>query len=661
MLVANRGEIACRIIRTARRMGINTVAVFSDADRDALHVSMADEAVWIGPSPAGESYLRAETIVAAATEAGAGAVHPGYGFLSENADFAAACLQAGLVFVGPGADAIRAMGSKASAKALMERAGVPLAPGYHGQAQDFGTLNAAAEAIGFPVLVKASAGGGGKGMRIAAASQDLAEAVAAAKREAAAAFGDDRVLIEKYIVAPRHIEVQIFGDHHGSVVSLFERECTLQRRHQKVVEEAPSVFISETKRDELCAAARAAAAAVNYVGAGTIEFVANAEGFYFLEMNTRLQVEHPVTEMITGIDLVEWQLRVAAGEPLPLKQAEIKRTGHAVEARLYAEDPAGGFLASIGRIDEWLEPRADKDLRIDSGFRHGDRVTPHYDPMLAKVIARGEDRAEALRRLADALRDFRVGGVKTNAAFLEALIRHPAVRANEIDTGFIEREAEMLCAPAPTPTAFDLAAAVAAVLLREAAEGPNGRDSASPWGRTDGWRLAGRPRRRLVFGDGAFVHEVALVYARGGMQIEVAGQPVPFHANRGERDGYDVFLGPRKETATASWQGRNLFLRTIRGRFALHWVDPYLAKEAMEAQSASFRAPMPGAIRQILAEPGDYLSQGDPVLTLEAMKMEHTIRAPVDGRLVALRYSIGDFVQEGVELAEFEPTERAPG
>lgn len=399
LLIANRGEIACRIIRTASRMGLRTVAVFSEADQDAEHVSLADEAVLIGPAPAAESYLRIDRVIEAAKRTGAEAIHPGYGFLSENVDFAVACREAGIIFVGPPVDAIRAMASKSAAKALMEGSGVPLVSGYHGADQDETKLAAEAVRIGFPVLIKASAGGGGKGMRIAENAAGLAAAVAAAKREARASFGDDNVLIEKYVTRPRHIEVQIFGDTHGNIVSLFERECTLQRRHQKVVEEAPSSRLSEDERERICAAARAAGVAVGYTGAGTVEFVANEEGFYFIEMNTRLQVEHPVTEAITGLDLVEWQLRVAFGEVLPLRQEEITRSGHAFEVRIYAEDPQSGFLPSIGRIEYLRQPPTEDGIRIDSGFREGDRVTPHYDPMLAKLIASGVDRLQALDRL----------------------------------------------------------------------------------------------------------------------------------------------------------------------------------------------------------------------------------------------------------------------
>ena len=444
LLIANRGEIACRVIRSARAMGLRTVAVYSDADRDAMHVAMADEAVLLGPAPARDSYLNIERVIEAARKTGAEAVHPGYGFLSENAEFAQACLDAGLVFVGPTAAMMTAMGSKSGSKALMEKAGVPLVPGYHGEAQDEATLAKAADKIGFPVLVKASAGGGGRGMRVVNSAGELAAAIVSAKREAKAAFGDDRMLIEKFVQNPRHIEVQVFGDSHGNLLSLCERECTLQRRHQKVIEEAPSPTLDATQREAVCAAARKAAAAVSYVGAGTIEFVSDGKDVFFIEMNTRLQVEHPVTELITGVDLVEWQLRVAFGEKLPLAQDEIKLNGHAIEARVYAENPQKNFMPSVGRIKTWRTPDAVDGLRIDAGYRGGDAVSPYYDAMLAKVIAWAPTRQAAIERLNRGLEETDVRGIVTNIPFLSALITHPKVRANTIDTGFIERELKKL-------------------------------------------------------------------------------------------------------------------------------------------------------------------------------------------------------------------------
>ncbi|MER2537435.1 MAG: acetyl-CoA carboxylase biotin carboxylase subunit [Rhizobiaceae bacterium] len=650
LLVANRGEIACRIMRTAGRMGLSTVAVFSEADRESEHVSMADEAVLIGPAAAAESYLRIDRIIDAARRTGAEAIHPGYGFLSENEAFAIACREAGIIFVGPPVEAIRAMASKSAAKALMEESGVPLVPGYHGADQDGETLRAEAERIGFPVLIKASAGGGGKGMRVAEDPGGFAEAVAAAKREAKAAFGDDHVLVEKFIVRPRHIEVQIFGDTHGNVVSLFERECTLQRRHQKVIEEAPSPSLTEDERARICAAARAAGAAVGYTGAGTVEFVTNEGGFYFIEMNTRLQVEHPVTEAITGLDLVEWQLRVAFGETLPLEQDEIKRLGHAFEVRIYAEDPESGFLPSIGRIERWRQPPAGDGVRIDSGFREGDTITPHYDPMLAKLIVHGQDRLQALDRLEGALSRFQVAGVKTNVAFLKALVAHPDVRAGRMDTGFIERELHGLLGQEEAGI-DDRDLAAAAVMVAGAGEPPT-----SPWSVTDGWMMVGRRRRRLPL-DGV---EAFLSYGREGLTLETPRGAFPFRAAPRPDGRFDVFLGDDKEVVSAVWSEREIDVSTVRGSRRFVLADPFAGADAAAAGGGHLRAPMPGSVRQILAAPGDRLKRGAPVLIMEAMKMEHTLSAPADGTLVALRCAEGDFVQEGTELVEFEIGGGAP-
>jgi 3-methylcrotonyl-CoA carboxylase alpha subunit len=657
LLIANRGEIACRIIRTARRMGLTTVVVLSEADRDAMHVDLADEAVLIGPAPAKDSYLHIEAIIDAARTTGAEAIHPGYGFLSENAEFAQACADAGLVFVGPSAATIRLMGSKSAAKALMESAGVPVVPGYHGEDQNLQTLQSAADAVGYPVLVKASAGGGGRGMRVVGNADELAEAVASAKREAGAAFGNDQVLIERYVAKPRHIEVQVFGDTHGNVVSLFERECTLQRRHQKVVEEALALGITPERRAEMAAAARAAAQAAGYVGAGTIEFIADGNGFYFIEMNTRLQVEHPVTEMITGLDLVEWQLRVASGESLPLRQDEIMAQGHAIEARIYAEDADKGFLPATGTIREWREP-AGEGIRVDTGFRAGDVVTPYYDALLAKLIAWGGDRPQALGRLVDALGGFEIAGVTTNLAFLKALLTHPLVARGEIDTGFIEREISALTRTTPAVAALDLAAACVSVLVREQHEHEHAQAATldtSPWNRTDGWTLTGRRSRRVRFRHGAEQYDTVLWYGRDGFTMEFADtnarlQFVP-------RDGgvFDMCLGDAPERASVAWSGRDLDVTTPRGHLKLQWIDPFAGKVADLAAASRIVAPMPGTVTRILAEAGADLPRGAPLIVLEAMKMEHTLRAPSDGRLKALKCAVGDVVQEGTELADFEP------
>jgi 3-methylcrotonyl-CoA carboxylase alpha subunit len=652
LLIANRGEIACRIIRTAKRMGLRTVAIYSDADRTALHVTLADETVLIGPPPAKDSYLRIDAVVDAARSSGAEAVHPGYGFLSENADFAQACADAGLVFVGPSPETIRRMGSKSAAKALMEASGVPVVPGYHGDDQSLASLQAAADRIGYPLLVKASAGGGGRGMRRVERAEELAEALAGAKREAAAAFGNDHVLLEQYVARPRHIEVQVFGDIHGNVVSLFERDCTLQRRHQKVMEEAPATAITPERRARMSALARIAAGAVDYVGAGTVEFIAGTDDFYFLEMNTRLQVEHPVTEMITGQDLVEWQLRVAFGERLPLAQDAIAANGHAIEARIYAEDAAKGFLPATGAIREWREP-AGLDIRVDTGFRVGDPVTPYYDALLAKLIISAPDRPQAIERMAAALREFKIAGLTTNLDFLATLATHPQVIGGDIDTGFIERELAALTSAEPSIAPLDLAAACAAVLLREQAEQNPGDHS--PWNRTDGWSIGGDRSRRLSFRQGTERHDVMLWYGRDGLSMEWRRTTARLQFVPRDAAVFDLCLGDAPERVSVAWSGRDLDLTTPRGRCALHWIDPFAAQLGEAATTGRVVAPMPGTVMRILAQPGVALARGAPLIVLEAMKMEHTLRAPADGRITALKCAVGDFVQEGAELADFEP------
>jgi 3-methylcrotonyl-CoA carboxylase alpha subunit len=653
LLIANRGEIACRVIRTAKAMGLRTVAVYSEADRDALHVAMADEAVLLGPARARDSYLNIERVIEAAKKSGAEAVHPGYGFLSENAEFAQACADAGLVFVGPTAAMMTAMGSKSGSKALMEQAGVPLVPGYHGEAQDEATLAKAAGQVGFPVLVKASAGGGGRGMRVVRSADELAAAVVSAKREAKAAFGDDRMLIEKYVDNPRHIEVQVIGDSHGNLLSLFERECTLQRRHQKVIEEAPSPTLNATQRDTVCAAARKAAAAVNYVGAGTIEFVSNGKDVFFIEMNTRLQVEHPVTELITGIDLVEWQLRVAFGEKLPLHQDEIRLNGHAIEARVYAENPHKNFMPSVGKIRTWRTPEQTNGLRIDAGYREGDAVSPHYDAMLAKVIAWAPTRDAAIDRLNRGLEETDVRGVVTNIPFLSALVTHPKVRANAIDTGFIERELKNLTPEAPPPGDLELCAAVAGILQEE--QKAAHAEALSPW-RTSGWMPVGRRQRIFAFrhGQGA-EHKVTLHYGSGPAGLSIDGREFAFTSLPTDGGGSDLTLDGARSQFVAIVEGHELYLRTRNGRFDLHWVDPFGGDDEEQVGEDKIVAPLPGTVVALLAEVGATLEKGAPILTLEVMKMEQTLRAPFAGVLKAIKCKVGDIVQEGVELAEIEP------
>jgi 3-methylcrotonyl-CoA carboxylase alpha subunit len=580
-------------------------------------------------------------------------VHPGYGFLSENAEFAQACADAGLVFVGPTAAMMTAMGSKSGSKMLMEKAGVPLVPGYHGEAQDEVTLKKAADSIGFPVLVKASAGGGGRGMRIVRSAGELAAAITSAKREAKAAFGDDRMLIEKFVDDPRHIEVQVIGDSHGNLLSLFERECTLQRRHQKVIEEAPSPTLDDASREAVCAAARKAAAAVNYVGAGTIEFVSNGKDVFFIEMNTRLQVEHPVTELITGIDLVEWQLRVAFGEKLPLSQDQIKLNGHAIEARVYAENPHKNFMPSVGRIKTWRMPEPSVGLRIDAGYHEGDAVSPHYDAMLAKVIAWAPSRDAAIERLNRALEESDVRGIVTNIPFLSALVTHPAVRANAIDTGFIERELKNLTPAASAPGDLELCAAVAAILGEEAKVAR--ADTHSPW-RTSGWMPVGRRQRMFKFRHG---HEaeraISLQYGNGPATLAVGEHKFAFTYSSTADGGFDLTLDGMKSHIFAVIEGHELYLRTRNGRFDLHWVDPFGGDDEEQAGEDKIVAPLPGTVVALLADVGATLEKGAPILTLEVMKMEQTLRAPFAGVLKVIKCKVGDIVGEGVELAEVEP------
>jgi 3-methylcrotonyl-CoA carboxylase alpha subunit len=651
LLIANRGEIACRVIRSARAMGLRTVAVYSEADRDAMHVAMADEAVLLGPARARDSYLNIERVIEAAKKTGAEAVHPGYGFLSENAEFADACLKAGLVFVGPTAEMMTAMGSKSGSKALMEKAGVPLVPGYHGEAQDDATLAKAADKIGFPVLVKASAGGGGRGMRAVNSAGELSAAIVSAKREAKAAFGDDRMLIEKFVQNPRHIEVQIIGDSHGNLLSLWERECTLQRRHQKVIEEAPSPTLDDTQREAVCAAARKAAAAVNYVGAGTIEFVSDGKEVFFIEMNTRLQVEHPVTELITGVDLVEWQLRVAFGEKLPLKQDEIRLNGHAIEARVYAENPQKNFMPSVGRIKTWHTPDAVDGLRIDAGYRSGDAVSPYYDAMLAKVIAWAPTRQAAIERLNRGLEETDVRGIVTNIPFLSALITHPKVRANAIDTGFIERELKKLTETSGSAGDLELCAAVAAIVNEER---KSGRQD-SPW-QTFGWMPVGRRQRAFAFRQGQGAEQKAVLhYGSGPMTLLVGKHELAFATSPADDGSFDLTIDGMKSRVTAVIEGHELYLRTRNGRFDLHWVDPFGGETEEQVGEDKIVAPLPGTVVALLAEEGATLEKGAAILTLEVMKMEQTLRAPYAGVLKKIKCKVGDIVGEGVELAEVEP------
>ena len=652
LLIANRGEIACRVIRTARRMGIATVAVYSDADANALHVAMADEARRIGPPPARESYLNIAAIIEAASASGAEAIHPGYGFLSENADFAEACAKAGLVFIGPPAAAIRAMGSKAAAKALMEAHRVPVVPGYHGEAQDAASLAAEAERIGYPVLIKASAGGGGRGMRIVTRADEFARALIGAKREAAGAFGDDRILLERYLERPRHIEVQVFGDTQGNIVHLWERDCSIQRRHQKIVEEAPAPGLGKRERNKLGEMAVAAARAVGYVGAGTVEFIAEHDGnnFYFMEMNTRLQVEHPVTEAITGADLVEWQIRVANGEALPLRQDAIALNGHAIEVRLYAENPERGFLPATGTLHGLHLPDADL-ARVDTGVRQGDAVTPFYDPMLAKIIAWGDDRDAARARLQRALAETAILGVTTNLAFLHRIIAAPDFAAGAIDTGFIERHHDALL---PSARALPDVALAAAVLWRLAEpQLASGADRFSPWARRDGWLLNLPPAPvSLHLRHGADDLTVDAVAERGGWHLRLGDRDCHASAERLPDGRLSLTLDGVRTTLRVLEHDRALavFIGGESWQFAA--VDPLAPPAGADISGGRLTAPMPGRVIQLLVAPGEVVRRGQAMMVIEAMKMEHTIAAPRDGVVQAVHYAAGDPVEEGAELIE---------
>jgi 3-methylcrotonyl-CoA carboxylase alpha subunit len=649
LLIANRGEIACRIARTARPLGIPTVAVYSDADAQAAHVEACDESVHIGGPRPQESYLRGEAIIQAARRTGATAIHPGYGFLSENAQFARDCAAAGLVFVGPSPEAIDAMGSKSAAKLLMEKAGVPLTPGYHGDRQEPEFLLAEAQRIGFPLLIKAVAGGGGKGMRRVDRAEDFMAALAGCRREAQSSFGDDRVLIERYVTPARHIEIQVFGDRHGNLVYLFERDCSVQRRHQKVLEEAPAPGMTADRRQRMGEAAVAAARSVGYVGAGTVEFIAAADGaFYFMEMNTRLQVEHPVTEMITGLDLVEWQLRVAVGEPLPLRQEQLHLRGHAIEARIYAEDPARDFLPSIGTLEFLSTPGTAAAVRIDTGVRQGDEITPYYDPMIAKLVVHGADRAEAIARLRAALREFLVAGVYTNIEFLHRLAGTPSFMEARLDTALIERERQSLFAPrGPTPRlALDLASWVFVRAPDHA--------GANPWDDSSGWRSgAGGERHHRLSAQGGIV-DVRSGFLQSALRVDIGGD---VHLVSGAWRGADLdaVVDGRRVRAVARRQGDRLYLFLDGIQHVVDWIDPYLPASVAGDRQGSLMAPMPGRVMAVLVQPGARVKAGSALMVMEAMKMEHTVTAPSSGIVAAVHHGVGDQVREGDELLTIAP------
>ncbi len=665
ILIANRGEIACRIIRTARQLGIATVAVYSDADEAAMHVALADEAVFIGPAPARESYLDREKILAAARLCGAQAIHPGYGFLSENAEFADACRAAGFTFVGPPSAAIRAMGDKAQAKALMEKAEVPLVPGYHRDGQDPSRLAEEASAIGYPVLLKPAAGGGGKGMKIAGSPSDFMSQLESAKREAASAFGGDRILIEKYLPHARHVEVQVFADSQQNFVHLFDRDCSIQRRHQKIIEEAPAPGLSAELRRAMAEAAISAAGAVGYVGAGTVEFLLSPDGeFYFLEMNTRLQVEHPVTEMITGIDLVAWQIQVAAGAPLPLSQEQISVNGHAIEARLYAEDPRRDFLPQAGRIERLDFPEAGPRVRVDAGVRAGDTIPVDYDPMIAKLIVWGSDRDTALFRLQAALADIRIVGLATNLSFLRSIAAHAAFRRALPDTAFVERYQDDLLAPLKPAEDQILAMAVIGLLLMRAAEANDAaqrtRDPASPWNSQIGWRLNEDARESVrlheISLNGAEPRTIGITYLREGWRLEFQHTGSIHVAGSLSPDGtLIVDLEGHRRKALFIRSGREIIVFSgaePEHRFLLE--DKSAETKGRDERPGRLTSPMPGRIAALLVETGARVEANQPVMVLEAMKMEHMLRAPKSGIVKEFRFKLGDQVAEGIELALFE-------
>jgi 3-methylcrotonyl-CoA carboxylase alpha subunit len=683
ILIANRGEIACRVAATARRMGIQTVAVYSDADAQARHVQACDQAVHVGGNAPQSSYLQWQRIIAAAQATGAQAIHPGYGFLSENEAFATACAAAGITFIGPPPGAIAAMGSKSAAKALMEKAGVPLVPGYHGANNDATFLAAEAARIGYPVLIKASAGGGGKGMRRVDTPADFAAALAGCQREAQASFGDQHVLVERYVTRPRHIEIQVFADTHGHCISLFERDCSVQRRHQKVLEEAPAPGMTAERRAQMGAAAVAAAQAVGYVGAGTVEFIAeqrrNAAGvdelqFFFMEMNTRLQVEHPVTEAITGLDLVEWQLRVAAGQPLPLLQDQVPLHGHAIEARICAENPDAGFLPATGtlHVARWPQhvafERSEQLPRVDSGVREGDSISPHYDPMIAKLIVWGETRTQALARMAVALQATHIVGLHTNVAFLRRVVASSAFASADLDTALIERERAALFEAPPLAPSLAVAAVFAHQLAEQASERAADADAnANPWSQRDGWRLHGAALQRLtlhISGDAEGQHwqasllqqpgvgSVLELQAKQGADKTAQGetQRWPFSATALGQGRFDVMLGGQRQLLSVYTHQASYAVFAAAGTATLTAINPALSAAPPAGEGGRLTAPMPGKVVALLAAVGARVQRGQALAVMEAMKMEHTLHAPHDGVVQELLYAVGDQVAEGGEL-----------
>ena len=660
ILIANRGEITCRIMRTAKSLGITTVAVYSAADENALHTKLADEAYFIGSAPTTDSYLCAEKIIAVAKKANAEAIHPGYGFLSENADFAELCHQNNIVFIGPSAISIRAMGSKSEAKKLMEKAGIPLIPGYHGDKQSVTLLQEAAENIGYPVLLKPAAGGGGKGMRIVWQAQEFITALESSQREALASFGDNHMLIEKYLEKPRHIEIQLFGDHHGNYVYLFERDCSIQRRHQKIIEEAPAPNISKDLRQRMGEAAIAAARAISYIGAGTVEFLLHDNHFYFMEMNTRLQVEHPVTEMITGIDLVEWQFRIALQEKLPLTQSALHINGHAFEARIYAEDTSNDFLPSTGKLHYLKTPEENAHFRIDSGVVQGDSITPFYDPMIAKLIAWDNNREEALKRLREALNSFHIVGLKTNLDLLTTITQQKEFIQGQFDTGFITQHHQQLTIQKPISNKLLALAAIFVMQEQKTTlqkQMQQSRDPYSPWHATDNWRLNLPATQTLEF-----------LLDKTPILISIKHLPVDYQITIDINDfmisdilkidnQISALINHEKIQATIIYLENNLYIFSLDKRYSIKLLnnDNYQHQQVHGADTKTqLVSPMPGKIVALLAQVNQQVAAGDSLAIIEAMKMEHTIHAPANGVIKEWYFQVGDLVNEGIELLAFE-------
>ena len=662
ILIANRGEIACRVAATAKRLGIRTVAVFSDPDARAKHVAACDEAVRIGSAAASESYLRIESIISAAERTGSKAIHPGYGFLAENPEFASACTKAGIAFIGPAASAIHAMGSKSAAKDLMIQAGVLVVPGYHGSNQDTDFLRSQADAIGYPVMIKAAAGGGGKGMRVVQARDRFQSDVESCRREAKNSFGDDRLLIEKYVTRPRHIEIQVFADTHGNCVYLFERDCSVQRRHQKVIEEAPAPGLTQDRRIAMGQAAVKAAQAVGYTGAGTVEFIVDQEGnFFFMEMNTRLQVEHPVTELVTGLDLVEWQLLVAAGSPLPLSQDQLKISGHSIETRIYAENPEKGFIPSTGKVMVLRTPTAVEFeaappgqilIRVDSGVREGDTITADYDPMIAKLIVWGQDRFQALSRAQHALNEFVVLGLHTNISFLQRLVRCSDFAEAVLETGLIERNQDSLLSSPASVSYSTIALATAALLKREQPVGMS-EDPCSPWRTTSGWRLNSTYKRSLRWLVNSREIETTVVYAPSGISLETGGNTYPLTIQSVQNNDVSLTTGTLTISGQVYSEGPIHHVFESGEHTVLEWLDPLTHTHATETHAAELTAPMPGKIVAVHVASGEKVRKGAPLIAMEAMKVEYTIQAPTDGIIQDVLFTVGEQVTEGSELIRF--------